>query len=249
METKFQTSFIPKKPMPSVGGATTPQHHHGTSLFMTIAVFLFIASLAAAGGAYAWKGILKNAQASYKQQLADRERAFQVNLIEKLKQTNIQIDTASKLLENHLAISQIFDVISRFTISNVQFRSMELTYNPLESGKNIQIEMEGVGTTLAAVAFQSDVLSQLEQYGLRKVVKNPALSNPSFGANSEVTFGFSAEIDPEALTYAKAVNGEIPSDESLNSTGTSQSSVQQTVQPSTLPTTTLPPFMPTIPTN
>jgi hypothetical protein len=218
METKFQTSFIPKKPMPSVGGANAPQRHHGTSLFMTIGVFFFIASLAGAGATYAWKGILTNAQASLKQQLADRERAFNVNLIEELKQANIQIDTATRLLENHLALSQIFDVISRLTISNVRFTSLNLSHDPTVPDSPIKIEMDGIGTSLTAVAFQSDVLGQLEQYGLRKVVKNPALSDPSQQENGTVTFGFSAEIDPAALTYSKAVNGLAPTDESLNTT-------------------------------
>jgi hypothetical protein len=218
METKFQTSFIPKKPMPSVGGAMAPQRHHTTSLFMTIGVFIFLASLAAAGGAYAWKGVLENDLISYKQQLADRERAFNVNLIEELKEANIQIDTATRLLQNHLATSQIFDVISRLTISNVRFNSLELTYDPIKSGSTIKIQMQGIGTSLSAVAFQSDVLGQLEQYGLRKVVKNPILSNPGLDPNGMVTFGFSAEIDPAALTYAKSVSGQAPTDESLNTT-------------------------------
>lgn len=185
---------------------------------MTIGVFIFILSLAAAGGAYAWKGILSNAQTSYKQQLADRERAFNVNLIEELKQANIQIDNATRLLQNHLALSQIFDVISRLTISNVRFTQLSLSHDPASPGSPITIEMKGSGTSRSAVAFQSDVLGQLEQYGLRKVVKNPVLSNPGLEEEGTVSFDFSAEVDAAALTYAKSVSGLPPTDESLNTT-------------------------------
>jgi hypothetical protein len=231
METKFQTSFIPKKPITPIGGANIPERHHGTSLFMSIAVFFFIVSLAGAGGAYAWKGILEKAQVSYKQQLADRERAFNVNLIEELKRANIQIDTATKLLQNHLAISQVFDVISRLTISNVRFSSLDLRFNPGMSGESIKIEMKGQGTSLTAVAFQSDVLGQLEQYGLRKVVKNPALNDPGFNSDGMVSFGFMAEVDPDALTYAKAVNGIAPSDDAFNLPAPSPSTDSATSTP------------------
>jgi hypothetical protein len=172
-----------------------------------------LASLVAAGGAYVWKGVLNSSQESYKTQLAERERQFNIDLIEELKRANTRIDLASKLLANHLAISQVFDVIARLTISNVRFTSLELARDPAAPGEEIRINMRGYGTSLSAVAFQSDVLGQLEQYGLRKVVKNPMLTDPTIDQGGTVSFGFSATLDPSTMTYAKSVRGEAPSDD------------------------------------
>jgi hypothetical protein len=70
--------------------------------------------------------------------------------------------------------------------------------------------MQGYGSSLSAVAFQSDVLNQLEQYGLRKIIRNPILSDPALDANGTVSFNFSATIDPAALSYMKSVEPAAP---------------------------------------
>lgn len=208
METKFQTSFIPKKPVASTIGVGSPSPHRRTnSVFMTIATLIFILSLVGAGGVYAYKQYLLNAQDTYKQDLATREKQFNVDLIAQLKGENVKIDTAKSLLNSHIALSQIFDIIGRLTIANVRFLSFDATVPAVGSADNsIKITMQGYGTSLSAVAFQSDVLGRLDQYGLRNIVKNPILSNPSLGTNGTVSFGFSATIDPATLSYENMIS-------------------------------------------
>jgi hypothetical protein len=209
MEPKFQTSFIPKKPIsaPSVNVLRSAGPHKGTSVFMTLAVVLFIVSLAGVGGAYAWKQYLTSAQATYKSDLAAREKQFNIDTIEQLKQVNVQIDTAKSVLANHIALSQIFSIISQMTIESVRFLGLDVTV-PDNLSDGVKISMTGYGTSLAAVAFQSDVLSRLDQYGLRKIIKNPILSNPSLDSSSgDVSFGLTAVVDPSSLLYEKSVGG------------------------------------------
>lgn len=214
MEPKFQTSFIPKKQVPttSLAAIRTAQPKHGTSVFMVIAVIFFIISLVGVGGAYLWKQYLTTQQETYKKELADREKQFNTDLIGQLKQANFQIDTARQLLMNHIAFSGIFDIISRFTIANVRFLNMSVTRDPLTS--LVKLTMSGEGTNLATVAFQSDVFSNLETYGLRKIVKNPALTNPSLGSTGLVTFSLAAEIDPSTIMYEHLVTGDTGSNAS-----------------------------------
>lgn len=171
---------------------------------MTIATVLFILALASAGGAYAYKQYLISAQDTYKKDLATREQQFNIDLIEQLKGENVKIDLARQLLSNHLALSQIFDIIGRLTAENVRFMSMDLSV-PKAVNDGVKISLQGYGTSFSAVAFQSDVLNQLDQYGLRRVVKNPILSNPALGSNGAVSFGFAATVDPGSLSYEKSV--------------------------------------------
>lgn len=211
METRFQTSFIPKKPLPSVGGASasvgipSAPRRKNTSFFMGFAAFVFILSLAGVGAAYGWKAVLKSSQESYKKQLAEREKQFNLDLIEQLKQVNVKIDLGKSLLANHIAASQIFDIISRLTIENVRFLSMDVTA-PANPADGMKISMRGYGSSFSAVAFQSDVLGQLEQYGLRRVVKNPILSDPALDQGGTVAFGFTATIDPAGISYEKLIS-------------------------------------------
>jgi hypothetical protein len=209
MEPKFQTSFIPKKTLtPAANGAVTaglpkPQVRHSFSVFMSLSVLLFILSLAGIGGAYAWKQYLLSSQKNYQQELAQRKEQFKVSSINKLKKISVQIDTTSELINRHVAISELFSIIQSLTVESVRFTSLNVTI-PKE-GSSVQISMSGLGKNLSAVAFQSDVLSHLEQYGLRNVIKNPIITDPSLDPNTAVTFGFSAEIDPTLLNYKKSI--------------------------------------------
>jgi hypothetical protein len=212
METKFQTSFIPKKPLPtsvggtpSVGLSNVNRPRHRSSLFFNLAIFLFLISLGAAGGMYAWETISISAQDSYKQALADKQKQFNPDLINELKGVNTKIDTAKKLLSSHLALSNIFSVISRFTVENIRFFNLDVT-GPSELSQDVGISMNGQGRNLSAVAFQGDVLSSLSEYGLSKVVRNPIIADPNLEQNGSVTFGFKATIDPATLHYMNSVS-------------------------------------------
>jgi hypothetical protein len=206
METKFQTSFIPKKPITSSGMSHSGKAV-GMSVFVAVSVLMFIASLAIAGGAYFWNQYLISAQESYKTQLVERQRQFNVELIQELKQENTKIDYAKQLLTNHLAMSGIFDIIGKMTIEKARFLSLDVTAPPASQPGDLKVTMSGYATDFSAVAFQSDILGRLEQYGLRKIVKNPILSNPALDATGAVSFSLSATIDPTSLSYENTVTG------------------------------------------
>lgn len=216
METKFQTSFIPKKVDVPIGGASTPvREKHRSSLFMMLSVFLFLASMVAAGGVIAWEKVLLNQREGYKEQLKERERQFGIDDIERLNRQSIKIKLGKELIRNHLAISNIFEIIGQLTISKVRFLSLDViaSTNP---GEDIKISMKGYGTDFPAVAWQSDVLGQLQKYGLRKIVKNPILSDPSLDGIGAISFGFSAALDKSSLLYDMKVSS------STNSSNSSQ---------------------------
>ncbi len=211
METKFQTSFIPKRPsvIPSPSGMpesnlasrVNAAASAGRSILMIIAIVVFGASILSAAGAYLWKEYLISAQNTYKQQLSVREQQFNIDLISQLKEESIKLSTAKQLLANHLALSQIFSIVARLTAENVRFLSMDITA-PKSPGGDLSLTLSGYGKDFSAVAFQSDVLGQLDQYGLRKIVKNPIISNPALNQSGTVAFGFTASIDPSSLSYA-----------------------------------------------
>ena len=207
MDPKFQTSFIPKKPVAGsqqgISAIRRPKSG-GTNIFMSIAVFLFVISLVAVGGAYIWKQYLISTQVQYRQELTDRENKFDISQIETLKSATIQISTAKQLLRQHLALSRIFDIISKLTVESVRFLSLDLTA-PESSADGLKITMSGYGVNLSTLAFQSSVFGSLEQYGLHDVVKNPILSNPALDQSGTVSFNFSATVDPSKLSYQKIV--------------------------------------------
>ncbi len=209
MEPKFQTSFIPKKPVISTGTTFQSVHKTGgtsTSVFMILAIVLFVASLAGVGGAYVWKQYLVSTQEKYKKTLTDLEKQFNPDQIAQLKQAGLQIDTARQLLTNHTAMSQLFDIISKFTIENVRFLTLKLGA-PVLPTDDLNISMTGYGANLSSVAFQSDVLGSLQEYNVHNVVKNPIIADTTLDPVGTVSFGFSAAIDQSGLSYENMLSG------------------------------------------
>lgn len=228
MEQKFQTSFIPKKPIigTMAGSSIQKLAPEPRSIFMTIAIVVFVLSLASVGAAYGWKAYLQSVQKDYKTELNNRESEFNIKDIERLKHINVQIDTAKNLVNNHLSASAVFDLISKFTIEKVRFLSLDLSQDAGNSG-DLSLKLQGEGTSLTALAFQSQVLGSLEEYNLRSSVKNPIMSDPVKQLDGSYSFEFSASIDRDALSYKKTVLGEpilnsTTTEATLNSSTTDQ---------------------------
>lgn len=207
METRFQTSFIPKKaPQSFAPGTIAPaaprKSGSGRGIYMTIAVVLFIASLVSIAGAYGWKLYLESSQSSLGASLANREKEFNLDQISLMKAESTKIQLARQLINNHAAVSKVFSVISQLTSENIRFVSMDLTV-PVGTPGPLALSLAGYGKSFQTVAFQSDVLNHLDRYGLQAVVKNSIVSDPTLNHNGTVSFGFTAQVDPKKFVYSQ----------------------------------------------
>jgi hypothetical protein len=209
METKFQTSFIPKKSFIPV---ENPHPHSGSSFFMIFAMIIFIASISGAAFMFVAKTLLIRAQEQSKIDLKESEKRFDVALIEDLKKANIKIDLATHLLENHAAVSETFKIIGGLTAERVRFTSLSFTAPDFSSNsgsantQNFKINMKGIANSFNTVAFQSDVLGSSREYGTNKVIKNPILSDLAVDTNGNVSFNFSAELSLPDISYKKGLS-------------------------------------------
>lgn len=215
METKFQTSFIPKKSVPPTGmaGNVPIIKRPRSSIVMMVATIIFAGSLVGAGGSYAWNSFLIGEQERYKADLEKRESGFQLDEIRRLKELNVQINTIRQLMASHVAVSQLFEPIGRLTAEKVRFLNLDFsTNNTTGTGgtSEAKINMNGSGKDLLTVAFQAQVLRELDKYDLRNVVRNPVLADPTENEKSDVSFRFSATMNPEKLLYSRTILGDEP---------------------------------------
>ena len=203
MDTKFQTSFIPKKPILADQGVVKVTTH--TSVFMLIAILLFTISISAAGALFFWKGVLLKNQAQYTVDLKKAEERFDTETINKLKKANTKIDLAKTFLKNHIAASEIFSIIGGLTIDGVRFKSFDFGA-PAEESEGVKISMKGVGNNFSSIAYQSDVFGQSVKFGKNKLLKNPIMSDLSLDDTGSVSFTFTATVDPADLSYEKTLS-------------------------------------------
>jgi hypothetical protein len=211
MEPKFQTSFIPKKPM--IASTGNPARH-SVSIFLTISIIVFVISLGGAGFAFAWEKVLGSEQNQYKKDLAADQNQFNTDLINTLTKANTKIDIAEGLIQKHLAVSEIFNIISNLTIASVEWKSFTFSApaaSPSSGGgasSAATVSMQGQTDSYYSVAYQSDVFGQSSEFGTNNVIKNPVLSNLSVGSDGKVAFSFTASVDPSELSYINELSAQ-----------------------------------------
>jgi hypothetical protein len=213
MEPKFQTSFIPKKPLTGGSGGQKPPH--SISIILTIGIIVFLVSIVGAGFTLVYEKILDSQQSQYQVDLTKEQDQFNTTLISTLNRANTKIGIAESLIQNHLAVSEIFSIISQLTVASVEWKSF--TFNAPDPGlvaaavasggtpPGATISMQGETDSYYSVAYQSDVFGKSTNFGLGKAIRNPVLSNLSVAPDGKVGFTFTASIDPSELSYAAEV--------------------------------------------
>ncbi len=198
METKFQTSFIPKQPV-----TDAPKHHtSAASLVFLVSFILFMASLAAAGAVFIYSQIINKNIKDGNEQLLVNKNAFDPNTIKEITRLNDRINSTYTLLKNHKGISTLFQVLSNTTLKSVQFN--DFAYS--STGEKITLAMKGKAFNYETVALQS---KSFTDPALKNVFKSPIFGDLNLDALGNVGFSFSASIDPLLVNYYKLKQEEL----------------------------------------
>ncbi len=218
MDPQVSTSFIPKKSFAEA------RRVGGSGLFGNFislgALFVFIFSLVAAGGTFAYTGFLKSSITQKTEQLNKSQAAFDPVVIQELLRLDERIINARTLMQKHIAPSAIFNFLGTQTLESVQFNSFDYTF---QSDGSASVSLSGTAASFSAVALQSD------QFGGSKALKGVVFSGIAVDQRGRVSFSVKQTIDSALINYAKNISA---------STGnTTDSATPSTVQ-STAPVQT-----------
>ncbi len=191
MDPQVQGSFIPKQPL--TGGTS----HGGTfSLFFLIAMLIFVASIVAAGGAFAYEQYLGQSITGKQSELAKYEKAYDLENIQLLSRFDKRINNAKALLIKHIAPSSLFSYLGTQTLEKVQFTGFDFS---LTQDGSASVVLAGVADTFATVALQSD------QFGASRVLRDVVFSGVTLGGDGRVSFAVTFNVDPAVLLYSKSL--------------------------------------------
>lgn len=192
MDEKFQTSFIPKKPVVS----SVDTSGSGRSLFMVISIFIFIVILILAGAVFGGKKYLSSQLARDKESFAKTQESFDTVTIDTLVKLDKRIESAKKILKSHVAVLPLFDYFESKTLKNVRFKNMKLSF--LE-GNAAEITMKGEARNFSAVALQSDVFAE------NKSFISSMISDIDLSPTGNVIFNFKTQVDPSMVSYGSSL--------------------------------------------
>lgn len=221
MEPQFKSSFIPKKPVAPVSMRQTRAKPVGF-LFVAASIIL-IACVAMAAGIFGYGMYLQKNLTQKQDALKIAQRDLQPALVQEIRRLDARLRHAKQLLSNHLALSPVFTLLEKSTLTSVQFTNFNYVFNP-EGG--VTLELSGIAPSFGALALQSDVLYRDPTY------TTVEFTTVNLDAEGNVVFDLSLDIDAAVAGYRNLI---MTSD-----------SVEETMAPADVPaaTTTVPAAIP-----
>lgn len=199
MDSQFQTSFIPKRPLIDKTPAKPP---HARNIGTVIASIILVTVIALAAGVFAYNIYVNKRTDSLKTQLSQVVADLQPNLINNLSRLNDRIVSTNSLLAKHIALSGFFSFLGDTTLVNIRFSSFD--YGTNSNSNLLTIKMIGQAKSFSDIALQAEKFAD-PQYAA--YIKSPVFSNLGLDKSGNVTFSFSASIDPSTYLYSKTLSG------------------------------------------
>ncbi len=198
MEPKFQTSFIPKRPIGSTASSSSGVVR-STNILSILATIVFIITALTSLGLFFYKQALTGQIEQNDKDIASVSTALEPQKIQDLIDANSRISTTKILLEDHVVLSKLLLLLNDLTLKKM--RLTELIYknqNDISS-----LSLTGELQTYNALAEEQNIFSKNE------FIKNPVFSNFVLGDNGYITVDFRAMIDPSLISYKKYVENSI----------------------------------------
>lgn len=198
MDTKFQTSFIPKRPVITASDAGI-KVKRPTNLVSLLSILIFVAAIVGAAGLFLYRNYVQDEIAKMESELVAARAAFETDLLNEFVRLDARMMSAEELLNKHVAMSVLFDYLQNHTVRNIQYK--DFAYKMDEAGI-IRLNIRGVAQSYNTIALQSQV------FGGNKDMKNVSFSDMDLDDKGNVTFTFSADLDRSAIAH-KALYPEL----------------------------------------
>ena len=197
MEPKFQTSFIPKKPILDAPGTLTSKRE-SSNIFSTISTALFVITLLVYGGMFGYKIILQNQINEADKALNDARAALETSKIQELLEANSRISAIKSLLEKHVVVSELLLLLQKMTVKNMRFTDL------------IYTNKDGIPSISASVESGSynAIVQQSKIFDGTSFIQGYLFSDFSLSDNGVVKMKFIASLSPDLLSYKKVVESD-----------------------------------------
>lgn len=186
MAEQFQTSFIPKKVVEQKSSSVS-----GSGILMVISGVMLVLSLLSVGGVLLYEKYLASALVSRKESLQKQRDSFAPELIRDMARLDRKLTVAQTLLQDHVSVSGIFELLQELTLKTVRFTNLSYTQTP----EGIAIKLQGEGQSFSSVALQSD------EFGKSSSLSESVFSNFQLNDRGNVNFAVSAIVNPSVVSF------------------------------------------------
>lgn len=192
MEQTFQTSFIPKKPI--VEGDRPKMESKPVGFFTIFAIFIFFTVLIIGGGMYFYQKTLEEKLVALTIDQKKADERFEESKKKELQLFDRRLDVANQVLNKHIAVSPVFNALSKITMKEVRFTKFSYELGT-DKNSNIKIKLSGETKRYVDVALQADLFSQEKNF------IDPVFSNMIPNEKGNITFETEFFVDPSFVDY------------------------------------------------
>lgn len=181
------TSFIPKQSTPN----KRRKRASGLRFLVIIGGIVFLGSLAAAGGVYAYEQFLERQIDQMRASLEHNQSTLSTKDISEWQRLDERLMTLEDILGRHVAFSYFFSVLEDATLQNVRFSNFG--YEFTETGA--AITLSGEAPDYSTVVSQSDI------FGRHELIKDPIFSGLSLDDKGNVLFTVTLSVGSDVILY------------------------------------------------
>lgn len=222
METKFQSSFIPRGPMAPVSAATLQRNSKKSGFFGLIAFLIFSAAILGSIGTYGYEKFLVSRIAKMGEELEAARQSLEADALQEVMRLNTRIESTQKIVDKHTAMSPLFDFLEANTVKTVRFNNFSYQHGAL----GIKLNLKGEARGYTALALQAELFNK------SKYIKNPVFTNLQLDQKGNVTFSFTGDLDSAIISYKTPPQILVPV---ISSATSSQATTSPTIGTSTKP--------------
>ncbi len=195
---ELRTTFIPKAP---ASGTTAGAPPKTMNIFILASALVFVFSLVAAAGAYFYRAVLVRDIEELSRSVTRAEEIVSPALVGRLNAYDKRSRVVKTLLDKHIVLSPVFDLLEALAIGSVRFSDFEYS---LGREGNAKLSLSGEAKSYSALAAQSNLLGKSEY------IKEPIFSNFALNTIGNVTFDFSSSVEHSFQLYRNTLAKEAP---------------------------------------
>jgi len=175
----------------------------GGSILFFVSLVLFLASLGIGGFSYIKRISIEKKVSSYGETLSKSKERFNTGVpVRTIEQFDIRLRSAESLVAKHKSFAQLFSLIERITLKDVQFTSF--SYNEINNTRRNVVRLIGRASDYKTIAEESEQFSLDEE--AKRYITDVVFSNLDLedSKNSSlIKFEIEFTVDPELLLYSR----------------------------------------------
>lgn len=197
MPGEIQTSFIPKTPVVTTAATPAPQQP-SVGIVTVISLVLALTSVAIFVGATAYRIVLQQDIDAKNQQISDLKDNMPPERLKQIERLDTTLSNSKKLLDNHVSVSSVFNLLQSLTIPSVRYLSFNFAGN--------EVRLKGNARTYEDIAAQAEVLKNN-----KKTI--PTFNFSDFTVDQKtklVSFNLVLTVAREAFLYKTVASTTVP---------------------------------------